>query len=140
MIDTPVRPGILTLPSDPQSPHRARAFTEDYVRAATPDASTDHVDNVVLVVSELVTNSVRYGTEPGDSVRLVLDIDPARTRIRVEVHDPARRAPRPRIESPGSIRRARGRGLGIINTLCHGRWGVDARPLGKYVWAEVASR
>ncbi|WP_241561378.1 ATP-binding protein [Streptomyces orinoci] len=90
----------------------------------------EHVEDFVLVVSELVTNAVRYGTEPGDSLLVVLDTDDDRTRV--EVHDTARRLPQPK---PHSDERGRGRGLHIVDALAN--WGTGTRPLGKYVWAEV---
>ncbi|MEV3874813.1 ATP-binding protein [Streptomyces sp. NPDC049906] len=43
------------------------------------------MDAVVLVVSELVTNAVRYGCGPGEVVRLTVDAGAARTRV--DVHD-----------------------------------------------------
>jgi anti-sigma regulatory factor (Ser/Thr protein kinase) len=90
------------------------------------------VDTVVLATSELVTNAVRYGTEPGDSFRVMLDADGTRTRV--EVHDPVRRHPHRRAES---TERTRGRGLLILDALCPGAWGVEDAPMGKAVWAEV---
>jgi anti-sigma regulatory factor (Ser/Thr protein kinase) len=126
------RPGALTLPSDPRSPSRARAFAGGHVRHCLPDASDEYVDTVRLVVSELVTNACRYGTEPGDSLRLVLDVAPERTVV--EVHDPVRRRPRPR---PESAERDRGRGLAILDALCPRLWGVRDREFGKAVWAAV---
>ncbi|MGW0933261.1 ATP-binding protein [Streptomyces sp. NPDC002644] len=121
------------LPSDPQSPRRARLFAEDYLRATVPTASDDYVDAVRLVVSELVTNACRYGTEPGDSVRLVVTTADA-DRTRIEVHDTVRRRPVRRPESP---ERGRGRGLEILDVLCPSLWGVSDRPMGKIVWAVV---
>ncbi|GCD36960.1 anti-sigma regulatory factor [Streptomyces chrestomyceticus JCM 4735] len=123
---------VLTLAGDCQSARLARQFVREYIACHVPGASTDHVDRVTLVVSELVTNSIRYGTEPGDSLRLVLDADGGRTRV--EVHDPVRRRPRTR---PESGVRTRGRGLLVLDALCPGTWGVDNIPLGKSVWAEV---
>ncbi|MFI2237113.1 ATP-binding protein [Streptomyces chrestomyceticus] len=123
---------VLTLAGDLQSARLARQFVREYIVCHVPGASADHVDRVTLVVSELVTNSIRYGTEPGDSLRLVLDADGGRTRV--EVHDPVRRRPRTR---PESGVRTRGRGLLVLDALCPGTWGVDDIPLGKSVWAEV---
>jgi anti-sigma regulatory factor (Ser/Thr protein kinase) len=123
---------VLLLASEPESARAAREFVREYVGHHVPAASEDHVDAVVLVTSELVTNSVRYGTEPGDSVRVVIDADDNRTRV--EVHDPVRRRPRTR---PESDQRDRGRGLLILDTLCPGQWGVTNIPMGKAVWAEV---
>ncbi|MFJ6725632.1 ATP-binding protein [Streptomyces sp. NPDC091281] len=120
------------LVSDPQSASVARDFVRRYVGHHLPDASTEHLDACLLVTSELVTNAIRYGTEPGDRLRLAVDADDTRTRV--EVHDPVRRQPRRR---PESACRARGRGLLILDALCPGRWGVSDRPMGKAVWAEV---
>jgi anti-sigma regulatory factor (Ser/Thr protein kinase) len=91
----------------------------------------DRLDDVLLVVSELVTNAYRYGTEPGDSLLVkVLTTD---KRVRVEVHDPRRKRPHLRAESD---ERARGRGLHIIDELA-ARWGTDDRAFGKAVWVEL---
>ena len=125
-------PPILLLASEPQSARAAREFVREFVGYHVPDASENYVEAVVLVACELVTNSIRYGTEPEDSLRVVLDADDARTRV--EVHDPVRRRPRTR---PESDQRDRGRGLVILDALCPGAWGVDDIPLGKSVWAEV---
>ncbi|MFE7314193.1 ATP-binding protein [Streptomyces sp. NPDC057555] len=123
---------ILLLPSEPQSARAAREYVRDYVLFHVPDASEEHLETAVLVTSELVTNAVRYGTEPGDSLRVVLDVDGVRTRV--EVHDPVRRRPRLR---PESEHRDRGRGLLLLEAFCPGAWGVFDIPLGKAVWAEV---
>ncbi|WP_030579219.1 ATP-binding protein [Streptomyces globisporus] len=125
-------PPILLLDGEAQSAAAARKFVREFVAYHVPGASDEHLDAAVLVACELVTNSIRYGTEPGDSLRVVLDADDSRTRI--EVHDPVRRQPRPR---PESEERDRGRGLIILNYLCPGAWGVDEIPMGKSVWAEV---
>ncbi|MFD5873699.1 ATP-binding protein [Streptomyces sp. NPDC060322] len=125
-------PPILLLAGEPQSAKAAREFVREFVTYHVPGASEDYLDTAVLVTCELVTNSIRYGTEPDDSVRVVLDADDSRTRI--EVHDPVRRLPRTR---PESEHRDRGRGLIILNALCPGSWGVDDIPMGKSVWAEV---
>ncbi|KEF04729.1 MULTISPECIES: ATP-binding protein [Streptomyces] len=125
-------PPIVVLAAEPQSAAAARQFVRAYVGYHVAVATADHIHRVTLVTSELVTNSIRYGTEPGDSLRLVLDADDGRTRV--EVHDPVRRRPRMR---PDSEERGRGRGLLVLDALCPGRWGVDDIPLGKSVWAEV---
>ncbi|MFE4333967.1 ATP-binding protein [Streptomyces sp. NPDC056831] len=124
-------PPVLLLAGKPESAGAAREFVREYIRYQVPDASDDYVETVVLVACELVTNAIRYGTEPGDSLRVILDADHARTRV--EVQDPVRRRPRPR---PESEQRDRGRGLIILDALCS-TWGVIDAPLGKAVWAEV---
>ncbi|MEU9101991.1 ATP-binding protein [Streptomyces sp. NPDC048361] len=125
-------PSILLLESEPESASVARVFVREFLAFHVRDPSEDHLDAAVLITSELVTNSLRYGTEPGDTVRVVLDVDDLRTRI--EVHDPVRRRPRIRRESG---ERDRGRGLIILDALCPGAWGVNDIPFGKAVWAEV---
>ncbi|MFI6010542.1 SpoIIE family protein phosphatase [Streptomyces sp. NPDC051243] len=80
-----------------------------------------------LVVSELVTNALRYGREP---VRLRL-IHEGRTLI-CEVFDSSSTAPH--------LRRARiydegGRGLLLVAQLAQ-RWGTRHEATGKTVWAE----
>lgn len=124
-------PAQMILPTGPESAAQARAYVREVLAYDDPPIAADRVDDVVLVVSELVTNSYRYGTEPGDSLLVVVLTTPQ--VIRVEVHDPVRRRPQFR-EEPGE--RIRGRGLHIIDRLTT-RWDVDDRPLGKAVWAEV---
>jgi anti-sigma regulatory factor (Ser/Thr protein kinase) len=119
-------------PTGPEAAHAARAYVRGLLTDDVPDLPEGVLDDVLLVVSELVTNAYRYGTEPGDSVLVtVLTTD---ERVRVEVDDPRRRRPYIRNESG---ERARGRGLHIVDALA-ARWDVDDRPFGKKVWAEVA--
>ncbi|MFI0941317.1 ATP-binding protein [Streptomyces sp. NPDC021020] len=125
-------PPTVVLADEPESAKAARKFVREFIRYYVPGTSEEHVDTVVLVACELVSNSLRYGTEPGDSVRVVLDADDRRTRI--EVHDPVRRHPRVR---PVSLERERGRGLLILDALCPEAWGVYDIPFGKATWAEV---
>ena len=81
-----------------------RLSTSDFIIHHTPDASRDHIEAVALVTCELVTNSLRYETDPDDPVRLLIDTDGSRTRV--EVHDPLNHHPRLR---PISVERDRGR-------------------------------
>ncbi|MFD5057444.1 ATP-binding protein [Streptomyces sp. NPDC058394] len=111
----------------------ARAYVREAVSWQAPGLAAERVDDVVLVASELVTNSIRYGTEPGDSLRVVVDAEPG--RVRIEVHDPVRRQPYVPFD-PGE--RQRGRGMWIVDALA--TWGVDEQPLGKSVWAELTWR
>ncbi|MGW1563570.1 SpoIIE family protein phosphatase [Streptomyces sp. NPDC002144] len=79
-----------------------------------------------LVVSELVTNAIRYA-EPPIRLRLIRD-----TKLTCEVADSSSTAPR--------LRHARstdegGRGLFLVAQLT-GRWGARYTPQGKIIWAE----
>jgi anti-sigma regulatory factor (Ser/Thr protein kinase) len=80
-----------------------------------------------LVVSELVTNAIRYGGGPVQ-LRLI-----RQETLMCEVSDGTNTAPH--------LRRARvldegGRGLFIVAHLA-GRWGTRQRPDGKTIWAEL---
>ncbi|MFJ9735717.1 SpoIIE family protein phosphatase [Streptomyces sp. NPDC101171] len=82
-----------------------------------------------LVVSELVTNAIRYGARP---IRLRLIHDEA--TLIVEVSDASHTAPH--------LRRAKtfdegGRGLLLVAQLTQ-RWGSRHTPEGKTIWAELA--
>ena len=82
-----------------------------------------------LVVSELVTNAIRYGSHP---IRLRLIHDAA--RLICEVSDSSHTAPH--------LRRARtfdegGRGLLLVAQLTE-RWGSRHTPDGKTIWAELS--
>jgi len=88
---------------------------------------------VALVVSELVTNSVRHaGLAPGDPIELEVSRDNG--AVRVSVHD----------KGPGfstsvhttPTKANRGLGLALVETLAR-EWGVDHRPDGFTVWCAV---
>ncbi|MFI6350554.1 ATP-binding protein [Streptomyces sp. NPDC050560] len=68
-----VGPNILLLRSHPQSVSDARLFIRGCLATNVPDASEDHLDQVSLVVSELVTNAVTHGSAPGGPLRLVVN-------------------------------------------------------------------
>ncbi|MFM9613927.1 ATP-binding protein [Streptomyces niveiscabiei] len=125
-------PPVLILEGEPTSARAAREFTREFVLYYAPEASEDYVGTVQLVVSELVTNAIRYGTETGGSLRLLLDAD--HTHTRVEVQDSVRLRPSPR--PPSKHPQDGGRGLIILDALCLD-WGTIEDPFGKTVWAEV---
>ncbi|MFE7326381.1 SpoIIE family protein phosphatase [Streptomyces sp. NPDC057565] len=87
-------------------------------------------DSVELLVSEVVTNAVRYAERPVTLRLLRTDI------LRCEVGDDAPQLPRQR--------RARdmdegGRGLFLVNRLAR-RWGATRLSTGKVVWFEMPTR
>ena len=110
---------------DEQAPRRARRAVEQLGDAIDPTVRPD----VVLLVSELISNSVKYGGS-GD-LRLHIEAT-APKRLRIEVVDqgsgfePTERT-RPRTE-PG------GWGLHLVETLSD-RWGVHEG--STHVWFEI---
>jgi anti-sigma regulatory factor (Ser/Thr protein kinase) len=90
------------------------------------------LEDVRLLVTELITNSLRHGSlSPGDRVSVKASVDD--DVVRIEVTDPGRNgeiAPR----DPGP--RGGGYGLYLVEQLAK-RWGVDRRE-GTTVWCELA--
>ncbi|UXY31993.1 SpoIIE family protein phosphatase [Streptomyces sp. HUAS TT20] len=115
----------LELPPDPAMVAHARALTE---RQLETWGLSDLSFNAELVVSELVTNGMRYATGPV-MLRLIKD-----RCLLCEVSDNAHTAPH--------LRRARrddegGRGLFLVAQLSQ-RWGTRYTASGKTIWAELA--
>ena len=119
---------VIELDADPDAPARGRhAVTE--VLAGWGCAKSVQED-LLLVVSELVTNAVVHGAEP-----IVVTLMRAPERVRVEVTDGLSDA------SPHNSRAApdaeTGRGLSVVTRVACA-WGWRASPgRGKTVWAEV---
>lgn len=116
--------GDWTLPREPRSVGRAREYARDRLLSWDLEPL---VDTTELLVSELVTNALRYG-EGEIRLRLLLD----RTLV-CEVWDSGLVQPR--------RRRARdtdegGRGLQLVGLLS-AAWGSRRTPRGKTVWFEL---
>ncbi|MGI5137267.1 MULTISPECIES: SpoIIE family protein phosphatase [unclassified Streptomyces] len=116
--------GDWTLPREPRSVGRAREYARGQLLAWDLEPL---VDTTELLVSELVTNALRYG-EGEIRLRLLLD----RTLV-CEVWDSGLVQPR--------RRRARdtdegGRGLQLVGLLS-AAWGSRRTPRGKTVWFEL---
>jgi len=114
------------LPARDDAPARARAQVSARLRQwRTRD---DTRDNVLLLVSELVTNAVRFATGPV-TVRLIR----AGHGLLCEVGDTGNGRPRLR---RGGLLDDGGRGLHVVHGLTS-RWGVRWTDTGKVIWAEV---
>ncbi|WP_433448730.1 SpoIIE family protein phosphatase [Streptomyces sp. CA-142005] len=115
------------LPARDDAPARARAQVSALLRRwRTRD---DTRDNVLLLVSELVTNAVRFATGP-ITVRLIR----SGHGLLCEVGDTGKGRP---LLSRGGLLDDGGRGLHIVHRLTT-RWGVRWTDTGKVVWAKVA--
>ncbi|MFF2651162.1 SpoIIE family protein phosphatase [Streptomyces sp. NPDC058045] len=117
--------GDWTLPREPVSVGRARELSRDQLAAWDLESLADTTE---LLVSELVTNALRYG-EGDIRLRLLLD-----STLVCEVWDAGLVQPR--------RRRARdtdegGRGLQLVGLLS-AAWGSRRTPHGKTVWFELA--
>ncbi|WP_107101013.1 ATP-binding SpoIIE family protein phosphatase [Streptomyces graminilatus] len=112
---------------DPEdaAPGRARRLAR---RALSRWGLEELTDSVELLVSEVVTNAVRYATKPITLRLLRTDV------LRCEVGDDVPQLPR--------LRQARatdegGRGLYLVNRLAR-RWGATRLSTGKVVWFELS--
>ncbi|MFI8947255.1 SpoIIE family protein phosphatase [Streptomyces sp. NPDC053750] len=115
------------LPARDDAAARARTLVSALLaRWRTRD---DTRDSVVLLVSELVTNAVRFAAGP-ITVRLIR----VGHGLLCEVGDTGNG--RPRLGRTGLLDDA-GRGLHVVHGLTS-RWGVRWTDTGKVVWAEVA--
>ncbi|KQX77226.1 SpoIIE family protein phosphatase [Streptomyces sp. Root1310] len=115
------------LPARADAPARARAHVSALLRRW--DSRSDTRDDVTLLVSELVTNAVRFAAGPV-TVRLIR----AGHVLLCEVGDTGNGRPR---LGRGDLLDDAGRGLHIVHRLTT-RWGVRWTDTGKVVWAEVA--
>ena len=116
----------------------ARDFTRQalYAWGWLPAATADQraaAEDVLLVVSELVTNACLHAEGP-DELWITCD----RKVIRLEVSDKGTGQPAPR--TPHRAGRPGGHGMFIVQRLCLD-WGVVRTPgvAGKTVWAELGA-
>nr|BFD82940.1 SpoIIE family protein phosphatase [Streptomyces sp. Xyl84] len=112
------------LEPEDSAPSRARRLAR---RALARWGLEELTDSVELLVSEVVTNAVRYASRPVTLRLLRTDV------LRCEVGDDVPQLPR--------LRQARatdegGRGLYLVNRLAR-RWGATRLSTGKVVWFEL---
>jgi anti-sigma regulatory factor (Ser/Thr protein kinase) len=118
----------IDLPARPEGPRLARRQLARLEREVAPAV----LDNVRLLVSELVTNSVRHaGLPPTATISLAVRIDSG--RIRVEVRDPGPGF-QARTITP-TMYQTSGWGLYLVERLAD-RWGVVRREATS-VWFEL---
>lgn len=130
------RPGIVrvtvVLPFDDTAPAIARRFVHDH----RDDLDPTLVAEAQLLVSEIVTNALRYGRP-----EITLAFSRWRPGMGIAVSDTGAELPvmpTGELPPPGNVH---GRGLHIVNALAT-RWGVDTRtePEGKTVWFQLTPR
>jgi serine/threonine-protein kinase RsbW len=108
---------VLTLERSVDAPRAARALVRELGERLGPERT----DDATLLISELVTNAVKYGPEHGE-IRVIIADDGRRTRF--TVHDtgagplPVMR-PLERLPHQGG-----GHGLRLVEMVSD-RWGVE---------------
>ena len=104
----------------------APALAREFLRGSTcSEHHSEVVDDAVLLVSELVTNSVLHGGPP---VVVAVDCDEATLQVRVRDGSPS--LPARREAASGD---ENGRGLALVAEMS-ADWGVDTEEGGKHVW------
>ena len=121
----------MTLPAEPLAAGLARQATQ---QALIVWRLTHLSDVAILLVSELVTNSVRHARTAASEIWFRLETDGDWLCIEVEDADP--RHPQPRtLTGPEES----GLGFVLVDSLAD-KWGVYETEIGKTVWAELAIR
>ncbi len=116
-------PRHVVLPSDATAPRVAREFL---AQACCGSHEGAVVEEAQLLVSELVTNAVRYGAPPIElQVRCAGD-----NSLQVRVRDSEPGSPEPRTPDPDA---EGGRGLLLVD-LVSDAWGHEFDADGKTVW------
>jgi anti-sigma regulatory factor (Ser/Thr protein kinase) len=131
VIDTEGEVAEWTFPAEPGVVRAARHAVRDTLRAWGLDPVIGDVTE--LLVSELVTNSLRYASGP-IGVRLVRpELGETTPSLLVEVSDPLPDPPTERAAEPDD---EGGRGLQLVACTAR-RWGTRRGRTGKTVWFEL---
>jgi anti-sigma regulatory factor (Ser/Thr protein kinase) len=107
----PLDSGSLSLVTLPTSPFWARRYTRSFLNSCR-GMSESTAETAELIVSELVTNAVRFSGDPGRALRYSERADAGLIALSLR-HFPGRtahRGVRHRQQSAGPVRRRRGRG------------------------------
>jgi anti-sigma regulatory factor (Ser/Thr protein kinase) len=116
---------VISLERQTDAPREARSRVRDLHDVIGPE----RVEDAVLLVSELVTNAVKYGPED-EQIRLIVQTDGICSRF--TVHDlglgPLPEMRKPDDSAPG------GHGLRLVDSLAD-RWGVERG--STRVWFEL---
>jgi len=105
------------------NPYPVEAYAvRRFVRVSAPKGG--HLDDVVLVVSEMAANVIRHART---KFRVSLEADAG--MLRVEVSDGSSVIP-----AMEDLTRS-GRGLRIIEAVSQ-RWGIESTDTGKTIWAQ----
>lgn len=132
MADPDLRARI-DLPPTRRAPEAARRLLEDLFQAWSKPHLDQMGDDARVVISEIVTNAVKYAGDAG-TLRMDVAVEPDGT-LRMSLCDGSSDRPVAHEADPTSVG---GRGLHIVQCLT-ARWGVVPAPgEGKEVWVELA--
>ncbi|MET9845734.1 ATP-binding protein [Streptomyces ossamyceticus] len=111
----------------PEARAEVRRILKDWV------VNCELADDIATVATELVANAVRHCQVPLAEIEVTLSIRGC--GLLLEVADPDRgRLPAPRAEGERGPEGDGGLGLVLVAALAE-RWGCEARPFTKSVWA-----
>lgn len=115
-----------TLPATSDSPRTAR----EALAFVAQDIPEPALERGLLLISELVSNSVRHGPQGVNAtVEIVVSVE--RTRLRVEVADRSETPARPKTPSDEG-----GYGLALVTAMAT-RWGAELRKGTNVTWFEI---
>ncbi|MFD4976906.1 ATP-binding protein [Streptomyces sp. NPDC058424] len=120
----------LSLPAAPPAVTAARHKAVEAIQGWTADLGSEVVHTAELVISELVTNAVRYASVGHISMTVRL----TEAALEVDVCDANPALPQPGLPDEHS---ENGRGLFLVAALAD-RYGAEPTPTGKRCWAEIA--
>jgi len=126
--------GSVTVPGRPEVVSGVRAFTAGLLGRDCPSTST-----AVLLVSELVTNSIQHSRSRCSGGIIAVTLIALADGIRAEVHDEGSvTVPTLRSEPPPTADLdERGRGLRLVDTLA-ARWGYCRDAASAMTWFELS--
>jgi anti-sigma regulatory factor (Ser/Thr protein kinase) len=102
-----------------------------FARTALAKQSSETLDAIELMVSELATNCIQHAHSDFE-----IAIEVTEPRIRIEARDGGEGRPAPRSPAPSE---PTGRGLRIVEAMSDD-WGVVRSSRGKTVWFTIARR
>jgi len=118
----------INLGPDKRSPAVARAFVRSTLREW---GYVGLIDEVVLAVSEIVTNAVVHAASPSSLV--IVDYEGV---LHVRLRDDDVEAP---VLRHSDVDSTNGRGMVLVDGLAE-RWGVERASEGKVVWLDITKR
>ncbi|MEU3985859.1 ATP-binding protein [Streptomyces sp. NPDC026672] len=120
----------LSVPANPTAVAPARHRSVEAIQGWEAGLDNEVVRTAELVISELVTNAVRYASRG----QVSLEVQLLEAVLRVEVCDSSPVLPRPGLPNEHS---ENSRGLFLVAALAD-QYAAEPTPTGKRCWAEIA--